>query len=187
MSSSNPRLSEDSLPFPLTDSDRKAIASAVNRDLLRCTTVLNTAGSNDERLLGKALEHANSALEIATTFQQSTLRAKVQLVRGHCFRDLGSWPEAYRCFKEAAALAEIADGTSPAVVECLVQMKENGIPRPSEEDDPSQQGPGQLEGVTDIANMHIIRDATGLIVDIQQRKPALRSMKGKSFIIERPN
>ncbi|KAM0335871.1 hypothetical protein ACHAQA_000921 [Verticillium albo-atrum] len=97
-----------------------AITSSINGSLLQCHAALELAAaisrgacphaapppcrcSPRETYLG-ALRHADEAHRFATDFRRYQGMARAQVYRGHCFRGLGEWRLAHRCYVRGASV-----------------------------------------------------------------------------------
>ncbi|KAJ9156610.1 hypothetical protein NKR23_g914 [Pleurostoma richardsiae] len=184
-------------PLRLSHSDVAAITSSVNRDLLRCHAALfgTIKPTASRRRCETALVDANSALETATVFRRHDLAAKAQLHRGHCFAALGMWRLAHGCYVRGAsalALKGGGGGLEDLTGRCLREME-----RERREDEEERQEELRRESVRvhcglpaveeeelvreEALDWHLLRDGTGRIVDIVDGRPALRSVRGRSW------
>ncbi len=150
----------------------------VNRILMKVHILLDPASVKTKGTYTTALGLADMALGHAFASGRYDLVAKVELFRGHCFRGLNQPYDAYRSYVRSASVCEFASEVERLTAEVLAEIKE------LEEGQKAATKNGARRAsycFTEFEKLgHHIRDGHGELCDILERKPDLRSCKGKS-------
>lgn len=89
--------------------------------LVRCYILLQMS-SPDYQL---ALNTADFALEMAQARNLWQQEAKAQRLRGHCFKGMGRWREAYNCYVRSASALDGVDNVGDLTRECLEMLEQS--------------------------------------------------------------
>ena len=73
-----------------------------------------------------ALHSADLALEVAQSHNIWRLEAKTQRLRGHCFKGMGRWRQAYNCYVRGASVPDASENVEALTMECLKMMEHHG-------------------------------------------------------------
>ena len=179
--------SSSSVVIPIDSAAIAAIESCINRELLRCETLLQAATA--ERRYEVALIHAENAYTVATECHLPAMQAKANFYKAQCFKKLGLRYLAHDCRNKAAE--ELQRNTDSLSRECIAEMEafqkvevgdrgNAGDDRAADEDI-DWIAAGEANGSSQ--EKHLVRDEKGRIIEILSEKPSLRSMKGRDFVI----
>lgn len=101
---------------------KTATLAKANRFMIRCHVLLEIEDP-DYQL---ALHNADLALELAQMRNLWRLEAKAQRLRGHCFKYMGKWRQAYDCYVRSASALDGAENVEALTKECLEMLDREG-------------------------------------------------------------